>query len=46
MEAGLLDVYLFVYGSFLALAAASIVMFINLHRKKKEPVGSGADHLI
>lgn len=35
MEAGLLDVYLFVYGSFLALAAASIVMFINLHRKKK-----------
>lgn len=35
MEAGLLDVYLFVYGSFIALAGASIVMFINLHRKKK-----------
>lgn len=34
MEAGLLDVYLFVYGSFAALAGASLVMFINLNRKK------------
>lgn len=35
MEPGLLDVYLFVYGSFLALAGTSIVLFINLHRKKR-----------
>ena len=34
MDAGLLDVYLFVYGSFIALASASIVMFINLYRKQ------------
>lgn len=35
MSGGLLDAYLFVYGSFIALVGASIVMFINLHLEKK-----------
>lgn len=36
MEAGLLDVYLFVYGFFVSLIGAGIIMLINYAADKKQ----------